>query len=96
MLPPRLPHLLLAITADFFRLIVESTLAVLSHKVAGQSLRQHWRQWRLQTRGNRNDGIDHGLVRFIFLGDCCISSLGNGNDGATLYLYNIQRTTPVP
>jgi len=53
----RLRHLLFAITANFFRLIVESTLAVKSHKVSGQLPHQHQQQWQLQMWGNRNDGI---------------------------------------
>ncbi len=86
---PRLLHLLLAIIANFFRLIVEWTLAVPSHKVAGQLPCWHQWQWKLQTWGDCNGEIG-GLVRFILQGDCCISLLSNHNNGATL--NNVQLT----
>jgi hypothetical protein len=83
-LPHCLSHLLLVIATKFFRRIVELTLAVLLHKVAGQSLQLHRQQWRLQIQGDCNDRIC-GLVGFILLINCCISLLGNHNDGVNLY-----------
>ncbi len=64
LLPPYLPHLLIGITANFFRLIVGSTSVVWLHKVAGQSPHLHQRQCGLRTQGDCNDRISSLVIIF--------------------------------